>query len=656
MTDTGHGVADIDAVRRQTIDVLDELMGKASSFGLPAPPPACVTARLKLLDDKYRIAVVGEAKRGKSTFVNGLIGRPVLPTDVDIATSQVFLVHAAEEESYRLRFEDDSTKSITAADLPKYGSQVVADTAGIPPLDQIIRWIEVEGPVRFVPANFSLLDTPGLGSLYAAHAQITQRYVPYADAVIFVLDSGQPISQPELDFIKTILSVTGKIFFVQTKIDSYRKEQWQEIQTRNETILRRQFGDQLPDVHVWPIASTLLMMAAQSGDKTFLGISGHVELAAALSAFLYRVAGVSRSGQALMIAAQYYTDAQKTLEGRLAGVGDHSAQELAALRQRAEETRRRFDEEWSAGGPKRRQLMAAIEQAARKARQRYTDDLEQLIISQQVRIAGFRSIEDAEALAQDLSATVIAGAIDRWRALAEELRQQCIVLLTPFVQEADALSALDNVAEMDASQRLHLPTELTRNWALQSVGTTNDSLQMVPGLLQEAMAILALVGVIAPPIATVGGAAAAIWAAARHFILQRGAKVHAAQAQLSGHLAALTTDVRRTFLGKAYPSSGGSGLIDEYITALQQAVAAGVDVAAERKSREVSDELTRLAEEAQLATQERQAKAAQLQRQVTDWETLGQSFQGVAAELQRLDRLLATATLLSTDVLKGSNS
>src|SRR5919107_5613708 len=49
--------------------------------------------------------VVGEAKRGKSTFVNALIGRDILPTDVRVATSQVFDVRPADREAYHLRFE-----------------------------------------------------------------------------------------------------------------------------------------------------------------------------------------------------------------------------------------------------------------------------------------------------------------------------------------------------------------------------------------------------------------------------------------------------------------------------------------------------------------------------------------------------------------------
>src|SRR5207248_1651765 len=116
---------------------------------------------------------------------------------------------------YRLRFEDGSHKHVTQDELSRYGSQVVADAEGTPQLDQTIRWIEVDVPARFLPEKVCICDTPGLGAMHAKHAEITHRFVPDADAVIFVVDSGQPIVQAETKFIDQLLSVTPSLFFVQ---------------------------------------------------------------------------------------------------------------------------------------------------------------------------------------------------------------------------------------------------------------------------------------------------------------------------------------------------------------------------------------------------------------------------------------------------------
>src|SRR3712207_9409698 len=157
----------------------------------------------------------------------------------------------------------------------------MADAGIAPTADKVIRWIEVEMPIRFMPKGVSILDTPGLGSLYAGHAQITHRFVPEADAVIFVLESGQPLVDEDLKFIEQILTVTRNIFFVQAKIDQYTKEDWQSIQSRNQEILKERFKDRLADTRVWPVSSTNLRKAASADERTeqaYLMVSRHKEL------------------------------------------------------------------------------------------------------------------------------------------------------------------------------------------------------------------------------------------------------------------------------------------------------------------------------------------------------------------------------------------
>src|SRR5215212_11061220 len=141
----------IEKVRQQSIAVLDALVAKAEEFELAKPPEALERYRQKLRENSYKVLVVGEAKRGKSTFVNALIGRDILPTDVDVATSQVFNIRPSEREAYRVRYEDGSVREILLEDLPRYGSRVMPDAEAIPTPKEIIRWIEVDVPIRFLP-------------------------------------------------------------------------------------------------------------------------------------------------------------------------------------------------------------------------------------------------------------------------------------------------------------------------------------------------------------------------------------------------------------------------------------------------------------------------------------------------------------------------
>src|SRR5215218_8109191 len=366
----------IEEVRRRAVTLLGELDTKGDEFRLPGPPEALRLYQQELQDNEYKVLVVGEAKRGKSTFVNALIGQDILPTDVDVATSQVFNIRPSEREAYRVRFEDGSEREILPEELPLYGSQTGADAGTVPASDQIVRWIEVDVPVRFLPPDVSILDTPGLGALYAGHAQITHRFVPEADAVIFVLESGQPVVDEDLKFMEEILGVTTNIFFIQTKIDQYSKADWQDIQRRNQEILKERFKDRLADTRVWPVSSTNLRKAASTDkrmEQAYLTVSQYEELTTALQEFLARVSGWGRTAEAVAMAGQYHATSRKALAGRLAGLTAESKQKQTELQNVAVESKRRFDAEWGIQGQKYQQLRESLQRAIAVGKQSFSN-------------------------------------------------------------------------------------------------------------------------------------------------------------------------------------------------------------------------------------------------------------------------------------------
>ena len=158
-----------EAIRRQSIAVLDEMVEKAREHGLAQLPPALELYREKLRENTYDVLVVGEAKRGKSGFVNAPIGRDVPPMAVDAATGRVFRIRQAEQKAYRVRFAGNSARETTAEDLSRCGSRVDADAGLAPDLEGLVHWIAVAAPVRFLPTRVNVLDTLGLGALYAGH-------------------------------------------------------------------------------------------------------------------------------------------------------------------------------------------------------------------------------------------------------------------------------------------------------------------------------------------------------------------------------------------------------------------------------------------------------------------------------------------------------
>src|SRR5437588_363703 len=60
----------IEEIRKRTIAILEALNAKAITFQLPKVHETVADYRLKLADNTYRVLVLGEAIRGKSSFIN----------------------------------------------------------------------------------------------------------------------------------------------------------------------------------------------------------------------------------------------------------------------------------------------------------------------------------------------------------------------------------------------------------------------------------------------------------------------------------------------------------------------------------------------------------------------------------------------------------
>lgn len=175
-------------------------------------------ARLKMWGAGiFRLVVVGEIKKGKSSFINALLGcEELVPTSSDVATSTVFKIHYAEQKLYRVFFRKSTGKAplpINEADLPLFGTE-----NGNPGNEKEVAFIEVGVPSSFLKSGIVIFDTPGLGGLFKEHRRVTYECIPKADAVFFVTDStDSPLGRLETDYLRDIKDITSHIFFAQTK-------------------------------------------------------------------------------------------------------------------------------------------------------------------------------------------------------------------------------------------------------------------------------------------------------------------------------------------------------------------------------------------------------------------------------------------------------
>lgn len=169
---------------------------------------------------RLRVLVAGEAKRGKSTLINALLDRDVLPTGVLPLTSIATTVTTAapgRPEGICVRFRDDRTESLPLDQLPRYVTESQNPRNAADVQDVVV---QLHHPLldRY-PVD--LVDSPGTGSVHAHNTVDAKAALSTLDAAVLVLSVDPPISAAERDLLRSIAAASLRTFVVLNKTDRH---------------------------------------------------------------------------------------------------------------------------------------------------------------------------------------------------------------------------------------------------------------------------------------------------------------------------------------------------------------------------------------------------------------------------------------------------
>jgi Dynamin family len=201
------------------------------------------------------VVVVGEAKRGKSSLVNALLNVPGLsPVDPQVATSAYLVIQRGEQPAARALVPGSAQPVPIPVDRLRDWATLLGDL----PADQPPpRMIEVDHPSPLL-ANLTLVDTPGVGGLDAAHREIALAAVLRATALLFVADASAPFTAPELDFLAAASESVDLVIFAVSKTDAHRG--WREVVEADRELLRAH-APRFADADLVPVSSRLFEQA-----------------------------------------------------------------------------------------------------------------------------------------------------------------------------------------------------------------------------------------------------------------------------------------------------------------------------------------------------------------------------------------------------------
>jgi predicted GTPase len=192
---------------------------------------------------RFFVACVGQFKRGKSTLLNSIVGSSVLPVGVVPVTAVITVIRHGPEPRARVSMADGRTVDIAVQRLHEYVTEELN-----PGNEKRVSVVEVTLPSPILRGGMCLVDTPGIGSVFATNTEATRAFVPHIDAALIVLGADPPISGDELALVEEMAKQVTHLICVLNKADRLSPEERRVASEFAQRVLARRLAR-----HVGPL-------------------------------------------------------------------------------------------------------------------------------------------------------------------------------------------------------------------------------------------------------------------------------------------------------------------------------------------------------------------------------------------------------------------
>ena len=207
-------------------DILNHIAALADDLKLASLQPQIAACRKQFSDSSHGIdvAVFGRFKAGKSSFLNHLTGRAVLPIGVVPLTAVITRLRHGETDRAEVRFLNGTARQIPFKEIGRYVSENEN-----PDNQKQVAAVETELPELKPFAPLQFVDTPGLGSAFAHNTETALNWLPNVGAAIVAVSSDAPLSERDLALLDELRRHTPKIVLLLTKADLLTEPQRAEV-------------------------------------------------------------------------------------------------------------------------------------------------------------------------------------------------------------------------------------------------------------------------------------------------------------------------------------------------------------------------------------------------------------------------------------------
>lgn len=222
-------VSDLKIVHKSLEDLIRKLNKLATDQDNFLVKKMCDNLTDDLNKEEYRITVVGQFSSGKSTFINALIGRDILPHGVSETTATITYIHNVKEDDERLGkamvvFRDDKTETVSIKDNSSALVDYLTTTSAKCDVATDIRHVDLYVHFKGVDAKLVIIDTPGLEGVAEGLREITLEEVQHSDASICLFHT-RGLSDSDIPFFEYLRKFQSQLFFVLNGTDNLKESE-----------------------------------------------------------------------------------------------------------------------------------------------------------------------------------------------------------------------------------------------------------------------------------------------------------------------------------------------------------------------------------------------------------------------------------------------
>lgn len=271
----------------------------------------------KLRSESFTIAVVGEFSTGKSTLINALIGRNLLPVAAKICTAVPTTIREAregEDAGIQGTRGNGTLVELHKEELVRF---LCFDSEDFDDSELSAAEVRLKD-VEWLSQGLMIVDTPGINDEGLRGERVTLEFLPKADAIVFLTKADQALKDSEVKFLKTrvLEADLHRMVIVVNAIDRADEDDLPELRERINLVVERIS----PEAPVHFVSARNYCRNHGGKSKELVDSSGILTLVKELERLLVRHRGQERITREARILEYYRGELRRMLQVKIESI------------------------------------------------------------------------------------------------------------------------------------------------------------------------------------------------------------------------------------------------------------------------------------------------------------------------------------------------